>query len=105
MLSRNTQPSYPDSENGGHMTDRRLEPSGDPGHERADLVWQPPQMPVDQARLGLDRNTVEGAWVEFAAALDRSRVGHRVIAWVLLVVLLLSVVLALGQQISAFWPL
>ena len=87
------------------MTDRRLEPSGDPGHEEADLVWQPPRMPVDQARLGLDRNTVEGAWVEFAAALDRSRVSHRVVAWVLLVLLLIPVVAAIGRHIAAFWPL
>ena len=87
------------------MTDRRLEPSGDPGHDEADLVWQPPRMPVDQARLGLDRNTVEGAWIEFASALDRSRPSHRLIAWVLLVLLLIPVGLAIGQQLAAFWPI
>ena len=87
------------------MTDRRLEPSGDPGHEDVDAVWQPPRMPVDQARLGLDRNTVEGAWIEFASALDRSRVSHRLIAWVLLVLLLVPVGLAIAQQIATFWPL
>ena len=87
------------------MTDRRLEPSGDPGHDDVDPVWQPPRMPVDQARLGLDRNTVEGAWIEFASALDRSRVSHRLVAWVLLVLLLVPVVLAITQQIASFWPL
>ena len=87
------------------MTDRRLEPSGDPGHDEADLVWQPPRMPVDQARLGLDRNTVEGAWIEFASALDRSRLSHRLIAWVLLVLLLIPVGLAIVQQLGSFWPI
>ena len=87
------------------MTDRRLEPSGDPGHDEAAAVWQPPRMPVDQARLGLDRNTVEGAWIEFASALDRSRLSHRLIAWVLLVLLLIPVGLAIVQQLAAFWPL
>jgi hypothetical protein len=87
------------------MTDRRLEPSGDPGHDDVDPVWQPPRMPVDQARLGLDRNTVEGAWIEFASALDRSRVSHRLVAWVLLVLLLVPVGLAIVQQVATFWPL
>ena len=88
------------------MSDRRLDPSGDPGHDDASPhVWQPPRMPVDQARLGLDRNTVEGAWIEFASALDRSRVSHRLVAWVLLVLLLVPVVLAITQQIATFWPL
>jgi hypothetical protein len=87
------------------MTDRRLEPSGDPGHDEADLVWQPPRMPVDQARLGLDRNTVEGAWIEFASALDRSRLSHRLIAWVLLVLLLIPVGLAIVQQLAELWPI
>jgi len=87
------------------MSDRRLEPSGDPGHDEEDLVWRPPRMPVDQARLGLDRNTVEGAWIEFASALDRSRLSHRLVAWVLLVLVLVPVGLAIIQQIATFWPL
>ena len=87
------------------MTDRRLEPSGDPGHDDVDPVWQPPRMPVDQARLGLDRNTVEGAWIEFASALDRSRLSHRLVAWVLLVLVLVPVGLAVVQQLAAFWPI
>jgi hypothetical protein len=62
------------------MNDRRLEPSGDPGHDEAHAAWQPPAMPADQARLGLDRNTVEGAWIEFASSLDRRKPAHRVVA-------------------------
>jgi hypothetical protein len=86
------------------MTDRRLEPSGDPGHEET-AAWRPPAMPADQARLGLDRNTVEGAWVEFASALDRRKPTHRVVAWVLLVLIGLPLLLALVQQVASFWPL
>ena len=87
------------------MSDRRLEPSGDPGHDEEDVVWQPPRMPVDQARLGLDRNTVEGAWIEFASALDRTKASHRIVAWVLLVLILVPVLVMALQQIAALWPL
>jgi hypothetical protein len=87
------------------MTDRRLEPSGDPGHEESYAAWRPPAMPADQARLGLDRNTVEGAWIEFASSLDRRKPSHRVVAWVLLVLIGVPLLLALVQQVASFWPL
>ena len=88
------------------MSDRRLDPSGDPGHDDASAhVWQPPRMPLDQARLGLDRNTVEGAWIEFASALDRTKPSHRLVAWVLLVLILVPVLVMALQQIAALWPL
>lgn len=87
------------------MNDRRLEPSGDPGHEEAYVAWQPPSMPADQARLGVDRNTVEGAWVEFASSLDRRKPLHRVVAWVLLVLIGGPLLMAAFQQVAAFWPL
>ena len=77
------------------MNDRRLEPSGDPGHDEAHAAWQPPAMPADQARLGLDRNTVEGAWVEFATLLDRRRTSHVVVAWLALAVFVVPVLLTL----------
>ena len=87
------------------MNDRRLEPSGDPGHDEAHAAWQPPAMPADQARLGLDRNTVEGAWIEFASSLDRRKPAHRVVAWVLLLLIGGPLLLAAAQQVAAFWPL
>ena len=81
------------------MSDRRLDPSGDPGHDDASAhVWQPP-------RMGLDRNTVEGAWIEFASALDRTKPSHRMVAWVLLVLILVPVVVMALQQIAGLWPL
>jgi hypothetical protein len=70
------------------MSDRRLDPSGDPGHDRvAHDVWQPPEMPDDLRRMGLTRNTEEGAWIEFASMLDRSRPSHVAIAWLILLTL------------------
>ena len=41
-------------------------------------------MPDDARSIGLDRNTVEGAWVHFAASLDGRRPLHRLLALALL---------------------
>ena len=68
--------------------DRRLESGGDPGHsEDAPRPWAPAAMPEDARSLGLDRNTVEGAWVHFAASLDGRRISHKLVAWTLLLLL------------------
>jgi hypothetical protein len=70
------------------MSDRRLDPSGDPGHGPVDHdIWQPPEMPDDLRRMGLTRNTEEGAWIEFASMLDRSRPSHVAVAWLILLTL------------------
>jgi hypothetical protein len=70
------------------MTDRRLDASGDPGHGPADhTVWAPPELPDDLRRMGLTRNTEEGAWIEFASMLDRSRPSHVAVAWLILLML------------------
>jgi hypothetical protein len=37
--------------------------------------------------MGLTRNTEEGAWIEFASMLDRSKPTHVAIAWLILVTL------------------
>lgn len=76
------------------MADRRLDPSGDPGHDLP-APWRPPAMPDDVRRIGLDRNTVEGAWVEFATLLDRRRTSHVVVAWLALAVFVVPVLLTL----------
>ena len=49
----------------------------------------------DARRLGLDRNTEEGALLAFSGALRRDRPGHRVVAWVLLAAFGVPVLLAL----------
>jgi hypothetical protein len=69
------------------MGDRSLEPSGDPGHAPANDIWAPPEMPDELRRLGLTRNTEEGAWVEFASMLDPRRPTHVAVAWLVLLTL------------------
>ena len=49
----------------------------------------------DARRLGLDRNTEEGALIAFSGSLRADRPLHRVVAWVLLVAVGLPAVLAL----------
>ena len=67
------------------MSDRRLDASGDPGHGPVGQeVWQPPEMPDDLRRMGLTRNTEEGAWIEFASMLDASKPSHVAVAWLIL---------------------
>ncbi len=83
------------------MTDRRPDPSGDPGHSQVGAdIWPPLEMPDDVRRMGLTRNTVEGAWVEFAANLNPRKPSHRLVAWVVLAIfvvpLLLSILDLLG---------
>ena len=66
--------------------DRGLPPSGDPGHS--------PHLPLptygrdyandDAARMGLDRNTLEGAQLHFFSHLTPSRPSHKLVAWVVL---------------------
>jgi hypothetical protein len=70
------------------MSDRRLDASGDPGHGPVGHdIWQPPEMPDDLRRMGLTRNTEEGAWIEFASMLDRSKPSHVAVAWLILLAL------------------
>lgn len=65
----------------------RLPPSGDPGHSETrpqdTPSWRHDTTP-DAERMGLDRNTVEGAQVAFVASLDGSRRRHRWVAWVII---------------------
>lgn len=49
----------------------------------------------DARRLGLDRNTEEGALVAFSGSLRADKPVHRVVAWVMLVAVGLPAVLAL----------
>lgn len=70
------------------MDDRRLDPSGDPGHGPVERdIWQPPEMPEDLRRMGLTRNTEEGAWIEFTSMLDASKPTHVAMAWLILLTL------------------
>lgn len=83
------------------MDDQRWEPSGDPGHSDSRPVsWEPPALPPDHARMGLTRNTEEGALIELAANLDGARASHRAVAWLLLVVFALPVLLTAAHLLG-----
>lgn len=70
------------------MSDRRLDASGDPGHGPVGHeIWKPPEIPDDLRRIGLTRNTEEGAWLEFVSMLDRSKPSHVAMAWLILLTL------------------
>jgi hypothetical protein len=49
----------------------------------------------DARRVGLDRNTPEGALLAFSGSLRSSKPSHRIVAWVLLAAFAFPVVLAL----------
>lgn len=54
-----------------------------------------PDRSPEARRLGLDRNTEEGALLAFSGALRPDKPAHRVVAWVLLAAFGLPVLLAL----------
>ena len=52
-------------------------------------------LPEDAVRLGLDRNTQEGAMLAMAGSLDGGTSSHRIVAWVVLLSLTLPLLLTL----------
>ena len=46
----------------------------------------PSGIPVDARRMGLDRNTQEGAMIALAGSLKSSKRSHKIVAWLLLLV-------------------
>lgn len=61
----------------------------------------PNPFPLDAQRMGFDRYTGDGgALIALAAALDGSKLSHRLVAWLLLVVVVGSFVLTLWYQLS-----
>lgn len=57
----------------------------------------------DARRLGLDRNTEEGALLAFSSSLRADRPAHRVVAWVLLAAFALPVLFALLHDAGALF--
>jgi hypothetical protein len=76
---------------GRAMSDDRPDPWDTPQGP----AWQPPLMPEDSRRMGLDRRVPEGAWIEFASMLDSRKKSHVAVAVVLLVVFMLPVLTTL----------
>lgn len=52
-------------------------------------------IPTDARRMGLDRNTEEGALVALAASLNPGKLSHRIVAWVLLIAFAIPLLLGL----------
>ena len=66
-----------------------LPPPGDPGHSADPLAAGAPRHygTPDAARIGLDRNTPEGAEIAFFSQLDASKPWHKAVAWLALFVM------------------
>ncbi|GAA4751988.1 hypothetical protein GCM10023350_41570 [Nocardioides endophyticus] len=71
--------------------------------EDAPPYWFPGlHLPEDARQMGLTHHVPEGAILDFAGRLDSTKAGHRITAWVLLVVFGMPVVLAVLRLIYAF---
>jgi hypothetical protein len=56
-------------------------------------------VPDDAQKLGLDRNTEEGALVAMAGSLSSAKLSHRVVAWALLASLVAPLLLGVYHRI------
>jgi hypothetical protein len=56
-------------------------------------------IPPDARAMGLDRNVPEGAWLSFAGQLSASKPSHRLVAWLLLAVIVVSFLLTLRAEL------
>jgi hypothetical protein len=95
----------------GSYTDRMREydgPGDRPGSEDSDPYDEGPVeliapedflgpcgIPGDARRMGLDRNTEEGALIALAGSLDPAKLSHKIVAWVLLVAFAVPLMLGL----------
>lgn len=52
-------------------------------------------IPADARRMGLDRNTEEGALIALAGSLDPGKLSHKIVAWVLLLAFAIPLLLGL----------
>jgi hypothetical protein len=55
----------------------------------------PGGIPADARRMGLDRNTEEGALIALAGSLNPGKLSHRIVAWVLLIAFAVPLLLGL----------
>ncbi|HET8604437.1 MAG TPA: hypothetical protein VFM09_10950 [Marmoricola sp.] len=75
-----------------------LGPDAGPELIRPEDFLPPNPFPVDAQRLGIDRFTGDnGALIAVAASLDPAKLSHRIVAWLLLLVVGLPVLLQLWQ--------
>jgi hypothetical protein len=52
-------------------------------------------LPEDAVRMGLDRNTQEGAMIGMAGSLNARKLSHRLVAWTILLSLTVPLLLTL----------
>lgn len=73
------------------------EPEDEPELITTEDFLGPDGLPLDARRMGLDRNTQEGALIAFAGSLDSTKTLHKVVAWVLLLGLAVPMAFGLGR--------
>jgi hypothetical protein len=67
--------------------------------------WFPgTRMPDEARRIGLTHHVPDGAILEFATRLDSTRLSHRIVAWVLLVVFGMPVVIYVVRLVLDLMP-
>ena len=62
------------------------------------LAHERQAIPADAQRMGLDRNTEEGALVAMAGSLNPARPMHRLVAWVLLAAFSLPLLITVAHE-------
>jgi hypothetical protein len=67
--------------------------------DEPELVREPPAMPAEARRMGLTKHTEEGALVAFASSLDGAKLGHKFVAWLMLLTFVLPALLMLRALI------
>ncbi|HET8562174.1 MAG TPA: hypothetical protein VFL69_16770 [Marmoricola sp.] len=87
---------------GGNLVDPGddFDPGAGPGPEliRPEDFLPPNPFPVDAQRMGIDRFTGDnGALIAVAASLDPGKLSHRIVAWLLLLVVTTPVALEVWQ--------
>ena len=55
-------------------------------------------IPPDLRRMGLDRNTEEGALVSMAGSLNAAKASHRLVAWILLAAFCIPLLITLYNE-------
>ncbi len=60
----------------------------------------PNPFPADARRMGFDRYSEEGAMIALAASLNPAKATHRIMAWVMLVVVMTPVLLSLWYEFA-----
>jgi hypothetical protein len=56
-------------------------------------------VPLDARRMGLDRNTEEGALLALASSLNPAKMSHRLVAWIMLFAVTVPLLLTLRYEL------